>query len=159
MAMAAGHSFVSLMSDGGVPIEKIAQLVGHAGGSTSPNRSTGTSYGRSFRTRQRSSTSCSVATYQRSRPGLAREASTPPLPLLEPAGTASEGEQRYDSAPAIFCQIRAMTARSSLSSGAMNRSAMAFLTVLLTARANFSPEVVSLMSEIRPSAWSELRTM
>lgn len=32
------HSFVSLMSDGGVSIEKIAQLVGHAGGSTVTER-------------------------------------------------------------------------------------------------------------------------
>lgn len=32
------HSFVSLMSDSGVPIEKIAQLVGHAGGSTVTER-------------------------------------------------------------------------------------------------------------------------
>jgi integrase len=32
------HSFVSLMSDGGVAIEKIAQLVGHAGGSTVTER-------------------------------------------------------------------------------------------------------------------------
>ena len=27
------HSFVSLLSDGGVPIEQIARLIGHAGGS------------------------------------------------------------------------------------------------------------------------------
>ncbi|QJY47762.1 tyrosine-type recombinase/integrase [Pseudonocardia broussonetiae] len=27
------HSFVSLLSDGGVPIEEIARLIGHAGGS------------------------------------------------------------------------------------------------------------------------------
>lgn len=32
------HSFVSLLSDGGVSIEKIAQLVGHAGGSTVTER-------------------------------------------------------------------------------------------------------------------------
>jgi integrase len=32
------HSFVSLMSDSGVPIEKIARLVGHAGGSTVTER-------------------------------------------------------------------------------------------------------------------------
>ncbi len=30
------HSFVSLLSDEGVPIEQIARLVGHTGGSKSP---------------------------------------------------------------------------------------------------------------------------
>jgi hypothetical protein len=29
-----GHGFVSLLSDEGVPVEQIARLVGHAGGST-----------------------------------------------------------------------------------------------------------------------------
>ncbi|MEU8402849.1 tyrosine-type recombinase/integrase [Nonomuraea sp. NPDC048892] len=42
------HSFVFIMSDQGVPIETIADLVGHAGtrAPASQRRSTGTSYGR-----------------------------------------------------------------------------------------------------------------
>jgi site-specific recombinase XerD len=39
------HSFVSIMSDNGVPLETIADLAGHAS-TASPRRSTGTSSGR-----------------------------------------------------------------------------------------------------------------
>ena len=38
------HSFVSVLSDAGVPVEQISQLVGHRG-RRSPNSSTGTSCG------------------------------------------------------------------------------------------------------------------
>ena len=47
------HSFVSLLSDKGVPIEQIARLVGHTGGPRSPRPSTASNCARSSRRRRR----------------------------------------------------------------------------------------------------------
>ena len=53
------HSFVSLLSDAGVPLEQISQLVGHSG-TTVTELVYGTSCGRSFRPARSSWTSCSA---------------------------------------------------------------------------------------------------